>query len=195
MRGHFSFAFLDRRISVFAQERACPIAFLTRLGQRHLRVRTKHKALFLVGKPVFQAPRLEALFRDEKVEAARISQFVILLARRGLSRLQVGERHDAPFILDRCPRNAPGGYELRWHHIGSGETKNSQIFRAYARWRGLLTPPETEGWWAMTGSNRRHSRCKRDALPTELIAPTRSRCHCLSRWASLKRPGHRASPR
>ena len=27
-------------------------------------------------------------------------------------------------------------------------------------------------WWAMTGSNRRHSRCKRDALPTELIAPT-----------------------
>jgi hypothetical protein len=28
-----------------------------------------------------------------------------------------------------------------------------------------------ERWWAMTGSNRRHSRCKRDALPTELIAP------------------------
>ena len=25
----------------------------------------------------------------------------------------------------------------------------------------------------MTGSNRRHSRCKRDALPTELIAPSR----------------------
>src|SRR5215813_3029355 len=27
-----------------------------------------------------------------------------------------------------------------------------------------------QGWWAMTGSNRRPSRCKRDALPTELIA-------------------------
>ena len=25
-------------------------------------------------------------------------------------------------------------------------------------------------WWAMTGSNRRHLRCKRSALPTELIA-------------------------
>src|SRR3546814_17203880 len=25
-----------------------------------------------------------------------------------------------------------------------------------------------EGWWAVTGSNRRHSRCKRDALPAEL---------------------------
>ena len=25
-------------------------------------------------------------------------------------------------------------------------------------------------WWAVTVSNRRHSRCKRDALPTELTA-------------------------
>jgi hypothetical protein len=29
------------------------------------------------------------------------------------------------------------------------------------------------GWWALTGSNRRPSRCKRDALPTELSAPSR----------------------
>src|SRR4051812_24435974 len=33
-----------------------------------------------------------------------------------------------------------------------------------AVWRGL------KKWWAMTGSNRRHPRCKRGALPTELIA-------------------------
>src|SRR5690349_18128657 len=26
-------------------------------------------------------------------------------------------------------------------------------------------------WWAVTGSNRRPSRCKRDALPAELTAP------------------------
>lgn len=26
------------------------------------------------------------------------------------------------------------------------------------------------GWWAMTGSNRRHAACKAAALPTELIA-------------------------
>ena len=25
-------------------------------------------------------------------------------------------------------------------------------------------------WWALTGSNRRHSACKADALPAELIA-------------------------
>ena len=30
-------------------------------------------------------------------------------------------------------------------------------------------------WWAMTGSNCRPSRCKRDALPTELIAHPRAR--------------------
>ena len=29
---------------------------------------------------------------------------------------------------------------------------------------------EWRGWWAMTDSNRRHPRCKRGALPTELIA-------------------------
>src|SRR5580704_15063174 len=30
--------------------------------------------------------------------------------------------------------------------------------------------PHLEGWWAVTDSNRRPSRCKRDALPTELTA-------------------------
>ncbi len=29
---------------------------------------------------------------------------------------------------------------------------------------------KTFDWWAMTDSNRRHSRCKRDTLPAELIA-------------------------
>ena len=29
-----------------------------------------------------------------------------------------------------------------------------------------------QNWWALTGSNRRPSRCKRDALPTELSART-----------------------
>ena len=27
-----------------------------------------------------------------------------------------------------------------------------------------------KAWWALTGSNRRHSACKADALPTELSA-------------------------
>ena len=55
-----------------------------------------------------------------------------------------------------------------------------------ARWTGL--EPATTGvtgrysnqlsyhraqkkWWVMTESNRRHSACKADALPTELITP------------------------
>src|SRR3954470_5778263 len=36
-----------------------------------------------------------------------------------------------------------------------------------AKQRGALL---TCSWWALTGSNRRPSRCKRDALPTELSA-------------------------
>ena len=30
-----------------------------------------------------------------------------------------------------------------------------------------------DDWWAVTDSNRRHSACKADALPTELTAPSR----------------------
>ena len=33
---------------------------------------------------------------------------------------------------------------------------------------------EKNEWWAVTGSNRRPSRCKRDALPAELTAPFQS---------------------
>ena len=29
--------------------------------------------------------------------------------------------------------------------------------------------PDSQGWWVMTGSNRRPSACKADALPAELI--------------------------
>lgn len=36
----------------------------------------------------------------------------------------------------------------------------------------------------MTGSNRRHSRCKRDALPTELIARTNPR-RAERRWLRM----------
>ena len=32
------------------------------------------------------------------------------------------------------------------------------------------TAPDRRGWWAVTVSNRRHSACKADALPTELTA-------------------------
>src|SRR5690606_33628363 len=33
-------------------------------------------------------------------------------------------------------------------------------------------------WWAVTGSNRRPSRCKRDALPAELTALARGAVRC-----------------
>jgi hypothetical protein len=42
-------------------------------------------------------------------------------------------------------------------------------FGLWKLWKAAV--PVAGPWWAMTGSNRRPSRCKRDALPTELIAP------------------------
>src|SRR3954463_877277 len=59
-------------------------------------------------------------------------------------------------------------------------------------------------WWAMTGSNRRPSRCKRDALPTELIAPIPNRkgvlpcfgCVCNQVFRQKKkRPENPGAPR
>ena len=55
-------------------------------------------------------------------------------------------------------------------------------------------------WWAVTGSNRRPSRCKRDALPTELTARMRPwgvdarRC-AGTRRASMAGMRHRAAGR
>src|SRR5580704_4596825 len=52
----------------------------------------------------------------------------------------------------------------------------------FALWssRGCATrSPKGEAWWAVTDSNRRHSACKADALPTELTA------HSHRRWRDL----------
>src|SRR5690606_16143162 len=48
--------------------------------------------------------------------------------------------------------------------------------------RGRLTR-----WWAVTGSNRRPSRCKRDALPTELTALARG---ALADRSAPRKPSH-----
>lgn len=50
--------------------------------------------------------------------------------------------------------------------------KRKQELKAGLR-LGIMTAIRTgmpSLWWAVTGSNRRPSRCKRDALPTELTA-------------------------
>ncbi len=44
-----------------------------------------------------------------------------------------------------------------------------------------------EAWWALTGSNRRPSRCKRDALPAELSALMCRPCHDRRERATVRR--------
>ena len=41
-------------------------------------------------------------------------------------------------------------------------------------------------WWAMTGSNCRHSACKADALPAELIAHIGDPCEIRTREPAVK---------
>ena len=48
--------------------------------------------------------------------------------------------------------------------------------------------PSRGKWWAMTGSNCRHSRCKRDALPAELIARKSCNISILVEFHSKKNP-------
>ena len=63
-----------------------------------------------------------------------------------------------------------------WHCSAQMEIVETSSSRKIPRTCGLPAVSElavsncrTE-WWAVTGSNRRPSRCKRDALPTELTA-------------------------
>ncbi len=49
----------------------------------------------------------------------------------------------------------------------TGRYSNQLNYRCIAV---LMTKLYPKIWWALTGSNRRHSACKADALPTELSA-------------------------
>src|SRR5882724_346756 len=61
-----------------------------------------------------------------------------------------------PWAASLACRAVARGSMARLRPLGSG----AAAFTRFA----------SEGWWAMTGSNRRPPRCKRGALPTELIA-------------------------
>ena len=59
---------------------------------------------------------------------------------------------------------------------GSDGTRTRDLLRDRQAFEpNCTTPPFIIEWWAMTDSNRRPSRCKRDALPTELIALSNSK--------------------
>ena len=52
----------------------------------------------------------------------------------------------------------------------AGSTKRCGVLVTSARLARQLQRRPRREWWAMTDSNCRHPRCKRGALPTELIA-------------------------
>src|SRR5690606_16530351 len=65
-----------------------------------------------------------------------------------------------------APKFAGCGWK-HWDHLGQPQAKYRSFPGVCKDKQGCS---ETLRWWAVTGSNRRPSRCKRDALPTELTA-------------------------
>ena len=77
-----------------------------------------------------------------------------------------------------------------------GQFENKTAARFALLVQGHVPWGGTRGWWALQGSNLRHSACKADALPTELSArkvPATIQCRgaaecrsCLNaRWLAL----------
>src|SRR6476661_2398931 len=52
---------------------------------------------------------------------------------------------------------------MRWFRCSGGASNRVWLC-------AMLPASQSPNWWAVTGSNRRPSRCKRDALPAELTA-------------------------
>ena len=89
---------------------------------------------------------------------------------------------DSTFSLAKGPFSSyERSVEVTPSPSGSQVTETFTYTIASPFWRLLLGIPirrflkrsggsEEKLWWALTGSNRRHSACKADALPTELSA-------------------------
>lgn len=90
---------------------------------------------------------------------------------RASGRHEVDGRAFAAILLGRDPQ----GDALGGRHRGTASRTRSRTISGAAP-EGTSRDPRrnpTISWWAVTGSNRRPSRCKRDALPTELTARPR----------------------
>src|SRR5690606_2067515 len=94
------------------------------------------------------------------------------LPRLGLRTFDVDDGHmadDDVALLRRGQRR-----RTRGQGEGSKDSKQTFHWEAFPKRKALSANAacaKGREWWALTGSNRRPSRCKRDALPSELSAP------------------------
>ena len=79
--------------------------------------------------------------------------------------------HYLPFTNEKGERRSPFSHLAEWTGLEpatsavTGQHSNQLNYHSY-----YIKPAACGGsaWWVLTGSNRRHSPCKGDALPTEL---------------------------
>ncbi len=72
---------------------------------------------------------------------------------------------DSPTFPVVLPKNPGASPQAFFHRAAAG--RSEPPLRAQSQYREVARHAR---WWAVTDSNRRPSRCKRDALPTELTA-------------------------
>ena len=65
--------------------------------------------------------------------------------------------------LEPATPGVTGRYSNQLNYRSKVDAANAAIFR----------PNSMKSWWVVTGSNRRPSACKADALPAELTTPSR----------------------
>lgn len=96
--------------------------------------------------------------------------------RPGLFDLRVSQSGHPPetALIDprgSSPETGPSAVSGRFRHSrrsGCNSLENMNFARLALALPAVRRPRH---WWAVTDSNRRHPRCKRGALPTELTAP------------------------
>src|SRR3546814_19328180 len=77
-----------------------------------------------------------------------------------------------PERFELAPTVAPKSGDCMRTHVNAGGLICRKISLFSEVCKDACERLRTGMWWAVTGSNRRPSRCKRDALPTELTART-----------------------
>ncbi len=82
-------------------------------------------------------------------------------------------RPSATEIVEKSSRAQEGYFQRRPPRQLAKALPTTEMRTAFATLRSDLPgrrSPSDRSWWAVTGSNRRHPRCKRGALPAELTA-------------------------
>ena len=167
------------------------------------------EALAMAGKVGIPVERFDSVIRGGRMDCGFYQTFMgyALEGNREAHRFTLRNAYKDLKYLESMANDATvadaarqrGEEQLRTRH-GYRRRRTRGLRAAPGRFRPSRQRPvsrqalfRTGRWWVMTGSNRRHPRCKRDALPTELITHARLIPHAPTRPQGAKHPEARRS--